>query len=129
VGVAERAAEVRDDVVDAAKRDRIALTIALLNEVGESSPVDPFTRDEMLALGRSADTEDSRDVAVRKGCRSPTGLSKLGRRLRRNQLGPDDTDENCALGLLVFRRPHDCLRVLIDLIDDLESSSNHNPRV
>ena len=127
VGVTEGAAEVCDDVVDASQRDRI--TVALLNEIREASPVDPFTRDEVLALGCPANTKDPCDVAMRKGRRCPAGLSKIGRRLRRNQLRPDDTDENRALGLLVFRGPHDCLRVLIDLIDDLESSTNHRPRV
>jgi hypothetical protein len=64
VGVAERAAEVRDDVVDASQRDGIAVPVAVLNEIREASPVDPFSRNEVLTFGGPADTKDPGDVAV-----------------------------------------------------------------
>ena len=120
---------MRDHVVDTPQRHRVAVTVALLNEIREARPVDPLTRDEMLTLGRPTDTEDTRDVAVRKGCRGSAGFSEIRRRVRRHQLRSDHANENRALGLLVFRRPHDRLRVLIDLIDDLESPTNHGSRV
>ena len=129
VGVAQRAAKVRHDVVDPSEGDRIPIAIALLDEIRKPVPIDPFSGDEMLAPGRSADPKDSRNVAVRECRRSPTGFPKVRSGFGGNQLRPNHANENRALGLLIFGRPNDPLRVLIDLIDDLESSSDHGPRM
>ncbi len=83
----------------------------------------------MLAFRSAAHTEDACDVAVRERRRSPAGFPKLGCRGRWDHFRLDDANQNRALGLLIFGRPDDALRVLVDLINDLESSPNYSPWV
>jgi len=68
---------MRYDVVDTPERHGLAVSGTLLGELREARPVDPLARDEVLTPGRSADTENARDVAMRKGCRRSASFSKL----------------------------------------------------
>jgi hypothetical protein len=129
VGVGESAAQICDDVVDASQRNRIAVAISPLNEIREPSSIDPFTRDEVLTPGRATYAKDARDIAVREVRCGPARFSKVRGGFGGNQLRADHANENRALGLLILGRPNDCLRVFVDLIDDLESAPDHSPGV
>ena len=73
VRVAQRAAQVRHDVVDAPERDRLSLTLPLLNEIGKPRTVDPLACDKMLPARRLSDPEDAGSALVEVAAPSEAG--------------------------------------------------------
>jgi hypothetical protein len=107
----------------------MSIAIPLLNEVREGRAFDPLASDEVLAPRRSPNAKDPSNVAVRETRGGATRFSEARSRSGGHQLRPDDANENRPVGLLIFGRPHDRLKVFIDLIDDLEPSPDHGPPV